>query len=358
MTDIPVDEPKDDLRASLEAAFAADAGDAAPAAPAPVAPAAGAAPATPAPEGQAAPPAGDRQRDEGGRFAPKPAAPAADPKTPDLSAAPAPEAQAEPIRPPAAWSAPAKAKFATLDPEVQREIVKRETDVTRGFEERSAALKRFEPLDQAIAPIRSRLALNGLDDASYVRALIGADEMLRGPNKLQALAQVAQQYGIDLRALGQPGQQLPQGAQQHPEIQQLAHGLAQVQATLTQQQTAQQQSVQAQQQADIAAFARDNIYFENVRPQVAALLRSGVPTLKEAYEQACWARPDIRPLVLAEQESARQAATAEAARQRASEARQAAGSITGAPAPGAVPNRSGPPPSVRESLERGFGVSA
>jgi hypothetical protein len=347
------------LRASLEAAFAADTGDA-PAAAAPVPAAASGAPAAPVAPAAAA--AGDRPRDETGRFAPKPAegaAPtaAATPPT-GQSAAPGTEAPQEPIRPPAAWSAPAKAKFATLDPELQAEIAKRERDVDKGMAERAAHLKRYEPLEQVIAPHRNYLAMNGLDDATYVKSLIAADEQLRGPNPAQALAFIARTYGIDLRGFGQPGQQQPaqQAQQVHPQIQALNQQVAQLTQTLTQQQTAQQQAAATQTQSEIDAFAKDNMYFENVRSEIAALLRAGVvDNLPDAYRKACWSRDDIRPLLIEKETADRAAATTAAASAKARDARQAGGSITGSPAAGSVPVRTGPPPSIRESLEAQFG---
>jgi hypothetical protein len=87
--------------------------------------------------------------------------------------------------------------------------------------------------------------------------------------------------------------------------------------------------------AEVGAFSSkpENKYFENVRPFMAELLHWGkAGTLQEAYDMACWAHPEIRPLFLKEQ----QAATAAEAQRKASEARRAAGSLNpGSPIPGA-----------------------
>jgi hypothetical protein len=84
-------------------------------------------------------------------------------------------------------------------------VLKRETDVSKGFEERATQLKRYEPLEQVIAP--HRIVWRSPERTRpYVRSLIAADEMLRGPNPIQALAQIAQLYNVDLRQFAQPGQ--------------------------------------------------------------------------------------------------------------------------------------------------------
>jgi hypothetical protein len=291
----PRDDEQTDLRAALEGAFAADEG------------AQAAAPADAAPEPVEAPTEG-QPRAADGKFAPKTETPGvtAEQSIPTTPATPAPEAETQPIRPPASWSAQAKADFATLAPHIQQEVLKRETDVTKGFEERAAKLKQYEPLDAIIDPIRGRLAANNLTPDAYFRGLANADERLRGPNRLQAFLELGQMYGVDLRQFGQPGQaqQQPQQAQLPPEYQSLAQQVAQLQQTITTQQTAAEAAANAQTQAEIDAFARDHLYFENVKPAMAALLKSGqAEDLASAYDMACWARPDIRPLVLKDQQA-------------------------------------------------------
>jgi hypothetical protein len=342
------------LRSSLEAGFAADAAKSAEIKPAAIPdPAQGDAKSAP-------------NRDEAGKFALKsPEAEAEKPVTGETKPTVQPEAAAteapkEPIPAPAAWTAPAKAKWAAIDPAVQAEIAKRETDMVLGMQKQGDQLKRFERMDEAIAPHRNYLAMNGLDEASYVRSLVAADEQLRGPNPLGALAQIAGMYNIDLRQIGgpaqavQPGQQPAPQAQPDPMLQQALKEIAELKQSQAQQQSTAQQTEQAQTQAQIDAFAKDHLYFENVRPQMAALLRAGTATMDEAYDMACWARPDIRPLLLKEQADKQAAALRAEASAKASEARQASGSVTGSPAPGASPARVGPSPSIRESLERQF----
>lgn len=340
------------LRDALEAGFAADAAKSTEIKPATI-------PDAAQTEAKAAP-----NRDEAGKFAPKaadaepvkpPAPDATEPKITVPPEAAATEAPKEPIPPPAAWTAAAKSKWSTLDPEVQAEIAKRENDMVQGTQKQALQIKRFERMDEVIAPHRNYLAMNGLDEATYVRSLVAADEQLRGPNPLGALAQIAGMYNIDLRQIGQPGQQPPQEAQPDPRYQALEQRLAELQQTVVQQQSTAQQTEQTQTQAQIDAFAKDHLYFENVRPEMAAFLRAGTATdMEKAYEMACWARPDIRPLLMKEQADKQAAEQRAADSAKANEARQASVSITGSPTPGASPVATGPSPSIRESLERQF----
>lgn len=360
------------LRAGLEAAFAADAAKSG--ASTEIKPATIPDPDASAPEAKAAP-----ARDEAGKFAPKPAeteAPkpvTAETKTTDSPQAAAPEAPKEPIQPPAALSASAKAKWATLDPAMQAEWSKREADMVQGMQKQGDQLKSLQSISEAIDPHRNYLALNKMDPGTYVRALVAADELLRGPNPLGALGQIASTYNIDLRQLGQPsqgaqpGQQPAQQAQQDPALQQALQRVAALEQSQVQQQTLSQQTEQSRLQAQIDTFGRDNVYFENVRQPMAALLRSPalaamaetnpIEAMKIAYDQACWASPEVRPILMKDQADKAAAAQRAADSAKASEARQASGSVTGSPTPGASPARTGPSPSIRESLERQFGAA-
>ena len=336
-------EEADDIEADIRAALGGDAG----------AQASGAAASPPAPQSAAAPETQNAgSRDASGRFAPAPQEPAQPTGQPGTAATGA----EEPTRPPAAWSAAAKAKFATLDPEVQAEVVKREKDVDRGLQERAGQLKRYEPLETVIAPVRDRLAMAGVSEAQYFGALAAADAALRDPNRRQAaFAQLAQQYGIQLPQGSQQGQQPVPQAQMHPAIAALSQ---QVQALTQHHQQAQQQAeaaAQAKVTTSIEAFKSDpaNLYFENVKGRMAALLQTGqAADLKDAYEQACWADPSVRPLM----GQTAQASAAASSSAKVQQARAAAGSVVGAPGAGGSPaaRASNPNSSVEDDVRDAF----
>ncbi len=225
------------------------------------------------------------------------------------------------IRVPASWSPAAKAKFAALDPEVQQAVAKREQEIDHGLRRKSEDLKRYEPLEQLIAPHRSKWQMQGMDETTAIRTLLAAQEMLETQPE-QAIAHLAKAYGVNLSAQPTPGQvqSAPQPAGNSQELLQLQ-----------QQFNALQQSIQAreaeQTSQTIAAFFADpaNLYAENVRPAMAALLQAGQASdLKDAYEKAIWMDPSIRPLL--------QTPQVVPDKDRVARAKAAGASVTGSPA--------------------------
>lgn len=276
----------DDLHADIRAAME------------PEIPAAGA-DAEPAPAAAAPDPAEPVQapeirpdgRDEKGRFA----------KSGDAEQAPGsvdaapPEPASPTIRPPPSWSAEAKSQFATLPPTIQQEVLKRETEIQQGKAQWDTKAESYNKLDAILAPLDTRLAIAGTTRENYLTGLIKADEMLRGENRSEALVQIARMYGIPLPN-GQPQQyQQVDPPAQAPVTPQLVE--AAVQTALQRQR---QEAGQAEADAAIADFAADpaNLYFENVKAEMGALLKAGsAKTLQDAYRMACNARDDIRALL-------------------------------------------------------------
>ena len=300
--------------------------------------------------------AGERSRDEAGRFAreaeqaaaepaasPAPAEtapkPAAETSAADASAAaPAPAPAAETVKAPDAWSPAAKAKFAALDPEVQAEIARREAEVHKGFTKQDEHRNLGKSFADAVNPYLPIIKAEGGNPITAVQDLLQTAYTLRTgtPQAKEALLLgVAKQYGIDLNSVftrlysGQPA------AQVDPTVQALQQQVQQLQQVIQGGQQQQESQEQAQLHQTIEGFASDpkNVYFSNVKAEMAALLRNGTATdLQGAYDMACWARPDIRVLLLQQQDQQKQAAT----RQRTQQARFAGSSISGSPSPGAA----------------------
>jgi hypothetical protein len=105
--------------------------------------------------------------------------------------------------------------------------------------------------------------------------------------------------------------------------------------------------------ANIAAFASDqkNVYFENVRPQMARLLSTpgGPQTLKDAYEMACAMNPEISEALLSQRVADEIQKRTEAQQARVTQARRAGGSLNGAPSPGSF-GTAAPKDNLREEL--------
>jgi len=238
------------------------------------------------------------------------------------------------IRAPASWSPAAKATFDKLPPEVQQAVAKREQEIDHGLRRKSEEVKRYEPLEQLIAPRRAVWAAQGMDEASAIKTLLAAQDLLERDPK-QGLEFVARSYGVNIANLSAQPQGQPQQAQpapdSHPEIAYLKQQLQDLQAQV---QTAQTAPLLSQ----IEAFQNDpaNLYFENVRDDMAVLLNNGKATdLKEAYEMACWMRPDIRPFLQTTQ------APAAPTQDKAAQARRAAVSVTGSPGKSPIPRSNG-----------------
>lgn len=337
----------------------------------------------------AAPETGDR--DEKGRFKPKaeptpvaaegaeaPVAP--ETKTTETEAPADAGAQTEPTRIPPSLSAAVKAQWATIPPEVQKDISRLEDSVQTAKAEWGKKGERLNRFDEILAPHVDRWRIAGLDEVSGIQTLLAAQASL-DRNPLDGLVHIARSYGVTPAQLAQAyglqmsGQQPGMEGQPTPTmapdvaavLQQHLSPLQQQVQTLQQQLSDGAKQSEAERLADaqrqVQDFANDpaNLYFENVRQDVGQLIESGAAkSLQEAYQKAIWMNDDIRPLLLKAQteEAAKTAATAQAdaarkaqeqARSKASSARQAGGSVTGAPAPGAQAPAA-PNGNLRETL--------
>lgn len=258
---------------------------------------------------------------------------------------------AEIVRVPEAWSAAAKAKFASLPPDIQAEISKREVEIHKGFTRQDEDRQLGKTFKDAISPYMPMIRAEGLHPAAVVTELLQVNHELRNSNqqrKVDIICQLAQHFGVDssevinkLSGNGQQGFVDPQLQAYEQRVQRLEQERQQERYMQQQQQNQQINSV-------IQSFASDpkNIYFNSVSDKMSALLSSGhAKDLQEAYDQACWADPNIRPVLLQQQ----QEAARNEAREKANKARLAGGSLSGSPSvavPASVPNR-----SLREELE-------
>jgi len=322
------------------------------------------------PSAPAAPPPDGRLRDELGRFKAKEASESVsehDDTTPSSTEVPKEdkpeqEAQVEPPKPatalraPQSWGASARAKFAELPPEIQQEVHKRERDFSIGLQ-RNAELAQFgRSLAEVINPYQAMLAAEGANPITVVDDMMRTAYLLRTAppqQKVQLFRQVAQQFGVDLQSL------TAEEPYVDPQIAALQARQQQLEQYLQQQALQAQQASQASQAQEtsrltneIDDFASDpaHPHFEEVRADMAALLKAGrAQGLADAYEMAIWARSDIRSSLLDAQEAKRKAEAAK----RAKEAAAAAVSVRGSPHGG--PGLPAPRASLREELEAAWG---
>ncbi|MBX4884082.1 hypothetical protein HJA90_10865 [Rhizobium bangladeshense] len=304
----------------------------------------------------------ERQRDEHGRFAPKdqdktaqasqqPAATTKTAQTPAAATA-APAAQQTPAatqeqqpaasahRVPPGWSPEAKAHFAALPPEVQAAISKREQEVDNGFR----VLQDYKGLEEFTPIVRQA----GMTHAEVMRKAIDWENaLIRDP--VNTVINVARMAGVNLQALvaGQQDQILqrrPQPAQQQPTPQPVN-----VEATV--EQVLRKRDTQTQ----VEAFLSDpaNVHAEAVLDDMVALISAGrASSLKDAYDAACWMRPDIRQQLISQAAPANTVPDQTSQRTAAADqARRASRSISGSSAPGPTKGAgAAQPATIRDSL--------
>lgn len=254
------------------------------------------------------------------------------------------------IRPPSSWSAAAKAKWAAIDNEIQKEIDKRETDFHKGIEEYKGYKQKWSGFEQAVTPYLARIQSFGIDPVQAAQQLMAADYRLATgtpQDKANYFRYLAQTYGVDLNGL------TDEQAQIDPNLAALQQQVAALQGQLQQGVQQQEQAAQQEIQSELQVFQSDpkNIYFNDVRQHMAALLRQGVAKdLNDAYEQACYANPAVRNALAEQQRIADEKKRISEAQQKAANAKRAAFDVNGK---GAVETGK-TKKSLRDSLEEAY----
>lgn len=312
------------------------------------------------PEGEAAP-----VRDASGKFAAK-----ADPAA---AAAQEPAAQPANAEPPVSETIPVppglppalKAKFKDLPAEWRDAFVRQEDSFKAAKVEWAPKGERLNRLEALVAPRRGYLATNGLDEFTWIERLSAAEQVLI-ENPVQGILHLARAYGADLRQIaaqmtgGQSGGQ--PAPTMDPNLQSVLSEFQTLKQAVTQQQQGAQEAQAAQITAQITSFANDpaHLYFQDVKDDIAALLQSGRATdLKDAYDKAVWANPEIRELMLKEHAAkSAQPDPQAAARAKAAAAANAAGSVTGAARLGSGPAGGADPNNLRETIRAAYDEAA
>lgn len=283
-------------------------------------------------------------RDETGKFAPRnPAAPEAPAEAPVEEAQPVEaEKPAEPakpaVEPPRAWSAEQRAVWAKMPPEAQQLVAARETEL----HEIKSTVGRLEA---EYRPIREMLShqyvqsASGGDGPGFVRFLLESAHAM-DQNPAGMIKRLAESYGVDLGTLYDPLEAPPNAE---------AARLARQNALLQGQMEAQQRQRAAEEQAArghavqtaidqfLSQHPDANEFVADIAAEVRALQidhpnKPHAELLKEAYERAAWANPQVREKRLAEVRKAEEAKRIAAAKEAAAKARTAASvNVQGSP---------------------------
>ncbi|MGO7031620.1 hypothetical protein ELI49_04745 [Rhizobium ruizarguesonis] len=249
-------------------------------------------------------------------------------------------------RVPPGWSAEAKAQFATLPGEVQAAITKREQEVDNGFR----VLQDYKGLEEFTPLVRQA----GMTHADVMRRAIDWEKALIH-DPVNTVVHVARMAGVNLHALvnGQMDHVLQRSSQQagpQPGLQQGGPQPRHVNVEATVEHVLRKRDTETQ----VDAFLSDpaNAHADDVLDDMIALINAGrASSLQDAYDAACWMRPDIRRQLISQtaqapvhQQQAQRAAAAD-------QARRASRSISGSSAPGPTRDAArGQPTSIRDSL--------
>lgn len=276
-----------------------------------------------------------RPRSSDGKFTKAaPEAPAMD--KPATEAAPSDPAATAPTKPtreaPLDWSPGAKAKWGTLPPDVQAEIARREAhihkEMTRLDTERNIG-KQFKSV---VDPFMPEIQANGVTPYRAVQEMLQAAKVLRSApmsEKVQMVRTVCATHGIDLAQLASGAQSQPFA---DPRMSQMDERLGKIERAGQEATAAAERQETTRLQAQIDAFEADpkHPHYHAVKADMAALLQAGrAKDMSEAYDMACWARPDIRSGLQAEQARSAEEKRLADLKARAGAARHAGGSVTG-----------------------------
>lgn len=269
-----------------------------------------------------------RERDDQGRFASKKSAEEtvdADAVVEDAVADD--ESVAEEKQPPSSWRANVREQFATLAPEVQDEILRREADFHKGLEQYRSDADYGRNLKQVLAPYQQDFAALGVDESRAVGTLLGYERTLRlgsPEQKLEIFQSMASSYGVPVEALLSDDGEVQQAAMLNAQLTSRLNQLEQRLHGFTSQQ---QSQVQAQADDAVAKFASDpaNKWFNDVASDMLKLIKSEITAdIKEAYDMACNMRPDIRAAMAAQQQREADEKRQKEAAQRMAQAKKAA----------------------------------
>lgn len=253
------------------------------------------------------------------------------------------------VTPPATWSAGAKAIYSQLPEVARKEIAKRERDYAVGIQQYAERAKIADSFMREVQPYEAMIRAEGATPERALGSFLKQAYILRTASpqqKGELIMQVAQKYGADLSQFIGQQQEQAAGNQDLSQVQQLVQQLVsphlqKIQQWEMQQTTAQQQQqMQMEQeiQGQITAFqsatnedgSPKHLYFENVRPAMSALMGNGqAKTLEQAYEMACWANPEVRSALIADQQRAAEAKRLEEAKRKAQDAGRAGFNVSG-----------------------------
>ena len=247
------------------------------------------------------------------------------------------------FKPPEHFSDPDKKVFEGLPQEQQEWMLGRykdmEADYTKKTQAHAEFQRTYEPIDQLIEPIRQTLVLNGVTPGQYVQRLMTADSYLTKQPK-EAIKWLMQSYGVSLDALEGEADDTSD-----PEIQALRTEMTDLRSSIDKRQEDDQTALYTSAANQITEFreAKDKAgqplhpLLDDVMEDITRLAHADrsigkQPDLADLYDRAVWANPVTRTKVLEQHGKAQTETAKREAAEKARRAKEAASSVTGAPA--------------------------
>lgn len=309
----------DDRRATIEAAFEAA--------------------AEPAPETKPVPGTAEKQTAENTTTPETTAQNVATEKTAPAEAAEKSAGDPTTDRPPQSWKPAEKAKWAQLDPDIRKEVLRREHEITRTLGDTAQARQFAQQFQQAVQPFMARIQAAGMQPVAMVQELLKADHLLSTAPKAQRaqfMAQLIADYDIDIQALDAALAGRPVADPVDARVEQLLQQRLAPFTSFIQQQQEQAQRAQAAEVATAAKTVEQMAtdpkfpHFEAVRETMADLIEFYATKKniflepEEAYNKAVMSDPTLSKQIQAQSLAATQTVQAQ-------RAKNASVSVSGAP---------------------------
>lgn len=277
-------------------------------------------------------------------------------------------------RAPSTWKPTARAEWDKLPPTIREEIHRRETDFIHGQQQLLPDARLGQSMRQVIEPYRMMIESEGGNPAAAVSDLLRTANILRNGShevKLAAVGRIASQFGVDLSRLVPSGNTPDGQAAMSQSVNPAQFRDPRVDALLNQREQEQQQQRQAEEHARTQAAeqwmnemdAQGNPlrpYVNDVMVEMQGLVPqirqrepglSHAQVLQKAYDQATWAHPEVRTLLLQRQQQEEQQRRATENQQRIAGAKRATS--------GNVPRRaSTPAPAQPGRMEETIAATA
>jgi hypothetical protein len=202
---------------------------------------------------------------------------------------------------PKTWTKDALEKWATIDPRVQQEILKREDDFMKGITQYKAAADVGVQYSKVVEPYAPMLAAENLDPVQLFQNFAANHYTLsRGSNeqKVQLAAMLIDGYNIPLEDLlnhiaDSGGEKAPPS----PEIISLRKELDDLKAGFSQRTESERAVIQQRLSKEVEEFAKDpaHPHFDELADDITQLFANGsAKSLQEAYDKAVYANPTTR----------------------------------------------------------------